>query len=60
MFGSVIGSTPVWRFSRKKGMTEPRLPMTLPYRTTAKRRSRLPRMLLAAVNSLSEQSLVAP
>ena len=28
--GSVIGSTPVFRFSRKNGMTEPRLHITLP------------------------------
>ena len=28
--GSVIGSTPVLRRSRKNGMTEPRLPITLP------------------------------
>ena len=60
MAGSVIGSTPDLRRSMKKGITEPRDPITLPYRTTEKRRSRLPRMLFAAVNSLSEHSLVAP
>jgi hypothetical protein len=27
MAGSVIGSTPVGRFSRKNGITEPRLPL---------------------------------
>jgi hypothetical protein len=28
--GSVIGSTPVFAFSRKKGITDPREPITTP------------------------------
>ncbi len=42
------------------GTTEPREPTTLPYRTAAKRVRAPPTMLLAATNSLSEASLVAP
>ena len=39
-------------------MTEPREPITFPYRTTENRRSRAP-ILFAATNNLSEHSLVA-
>ena len=56
----MIGNTPVFRRSQKKGITEPRDPMTLPYRTSENRSCRPPTILLAATNNLSEQSFVAP
>ena len=42
------------------GITEPLLPITLPYLTTEKDMSLLPFILFAARNNLSEQSFVAP
>ena len=41
-------------------MTEPFDPITFPYLTTENFKSLLPLILLAAINSLSEASLVAP
>ena len=51
---------PVLALSKKKGITEPREPITFPYRTTEKCRSLSPLTLLAAMNNLSEHNLVAP
>src|SRR5690554_5778966 len=61
IFGSVMGRAPPFLFFfKKKGMTEPLDPITLPYLTTENRMGLSPLMLLAATNSLSEVSLVAP
>ena len=46
--------------SKKLGITEPLLPITLPYLTIEKAISFFPLILMAAINSLSEQSFVAP
>ena len=45
--GSVIGSFPVLRILRKRGITEPLDPITFPYLTTENLISLAPRMLLA-------------
>ena len=62
IFISVIGMNSAFSASSflKKGTTEPRDPETLPYRTTANLVLPEPTKLFAAVNNLSEQSLVAP
>jgi len=60
MQGSVIGNTPSLLFFRKKGITEPLEPITFPYRTTENVIGLAPRILFAAINNLSEASLVAP
>ena len=60
MSGCVMGRVPSFRLAKKKGITDPREPITLPYLTTEKRTSREPFMLLAATNNLSLHNLVAP
>ena len=45
---------------KKKGTTDPLLPITFPYRTTLNFIFLFPLILLAVKKSLSEQSLVAP
>src|SRR6478609_2213383 len=57
---SVIGNAPVLLLFKKKGITEPFEPITLPYLTTENFIGLVPRMLLAAINNLSEASFVAP
>ena len=46
--------------ARKKGMTEPLEPITLPYLTIENLMSLLPLILLAATNNLSAHNFVAP
>src|SRR6218665_4086 len=60
MVGSVIGITPSFFLLIKKGITDPLEPITLPYLTTENLIGFQPVILLAATNSLSEASLVAP
>lgn len=59
---SVIGSSlmPSEISLLKRGTTDPRLPTTLPYRTTENSVRRPPLILLALTKSLSLASLVAP
>ena len=59
---SVIGSSWTSRCNRrwKNGITDPREPTTLPYRTTENRVPMSPDRLLAATMVLSDASLVAP
>ncbi|TKS59651.1 MAG: hypothetical protein EWM72_01836 [Nitrospira sp.] len=57
---SVMGSLPVPASDMKKGITDPRDPMTLPYLTTAKRVICTPAYALLATNNLSDASLDAP
>src|SRR5690606_41195644 len=60
MRSSVTGNTPLSLMDWKNGITEPREPITLPYRTTEKRVPCSPEYELEATNNLSEASLVAP
>src|SRR5690606_6336366 len=60
MRSSVTGNTPFSLMDWKNGITEPREPITLPYRTTEKRVPCSPEYELEATNSLSEASFVAP
>src|SRR5688572_16204271 len=57
---SVMGRVPDLASDMKNGMTEPREPITFPYRTTAKRVLCVPAYALPAMNNLSEASFVAP
>ena len=59
---SVIGSSfaPFLINSSKNGITEPRLPATLPYLTSEKLISCLPAYALAEINNLSDTNFVPP
>src|SRR5690606_13687273 len=60
MFSTVMGNTPSFLLLMKKGITDPLDPITFPYRTTENLIGLLPLILFAAINNLSEVSLVAP
>ena len=57
---SVIGKNPSLSFSKKKGITDPREPITFPYLTTENLHFAEPEYEFPATNNLSDANLVAP